>query len=90
MKGLHFEQRGEGNYYKVILHIGNCYVPVSDDILEELKQQASLSTDRFLAAFMDKVGYSSYLKEQIQTELANGGDTTAQASALQQFLRNLS
>ena len=90
MAGLHFEQRGQGNYYKVILHIGSCYVPVSDDVLDELKQHASVSTDRFLPVFVDKVGYSSYLKEQIHAELTNGGDSSAQTNALQQFLRDLS
>ena len=90
MKGLHFEHRGQRNYYKVILHIGTCYVPVSDDILEELKKHASLSSDQFLSLFIDKVGYSSYLKEQIHAQLTNGGDSAAQTNALQQFLRNLS
>lgn len=87
MTGLRFEQTGEGNYYKQILHIGDCYVPVSDEIMEELKQHTSATADRFLSVLLDKVGYSSYLKEQIQTQLAQGGNTSAQLSALQQSLQ---
>ncbi|GJL54694.1 MAG: hypothetical protein NPIRA02_18260 [Nitrospirales bacterium] len=86
MNGLRFERKGEGDYYKLILHIGDCYVPVSDDIIEVLTQQASAPADQFLSVLLDKVGYSSYLKEQIQTELAKGGNTSAQINALQQAL----
>ena len=87
MTGLRFEQKDEGNYYKVILHIGDCYVPVSDDIIEQLKQHTSATADRFLSVLLDKVGYSSYLKEQIQTQLEKSGNTSAQISALQQALQ---
>jgi len=85
--GLRFEQKGEGDYYKLILHIGDCYVPVSDDIVEVLKHHTSATADRFLSVLLDKVGYSSYLKEQIQSELVKGGNTSAQISALQQSLQ---
>ena len=87
MTGLRFEQKEEGSYYKLILHIGDCYVPVSDEIVEELKQHASATADRFLSVLLDKVGYSSYLKEQIQTQLEKGGNTGSQISALQQSLQ---
>lgn len=83
--GLHFERRGEG-YYRIILHIGSCYVPVSDEIVEDLKKQVTLSPDQFLDVFIEKVGYSSYLKDQIRQELTNGGDAATQASTLQQAI----
>ncbi|GJL52393.1 hypothetical protein [Candidatus Nitrospira salsa] len=86
MTGLRFERKGDGDYYKLILHIGDCYVPVSDDIVEVLTQHTSATADRFLSVLLEKVGYSSYLKEQIQSELARGGNTSAQISALQQSL----
>jgi len=89
MKGLHFESRGEDNYYKLVLHIGQSFVPVSDDIIETLKQHAADTPDRFLSIFLDKLGYSTYLKEMIQAELTQGGDTTGQVSTLQQFLKEL-
>jgi hypothetical protein len=90
MKGLRFESRGEGDYYKLILHIGQSFVPVSDDILETLKQHSADTPDRFLPIFLDQVGYSTYLREMIQAELNEGGDSASQLSALQQFLKELS
>lgn len=89
MKGLRFESRGEGNYYKLILHIGQSFVPVTDDIIETLKQHTADTPDRFLSIFLDQLGYSTYLREMIQAELTQGGDTTGQVSTLQHFLKNL-
>lgn len=87
MKGLSFEQRGEGHHYKVILHIDQCYVPVSDDVVQALIPYASSSPDQFLPVFLDKIGYSTYLREQIQAALNHGPDANTQIARLQQFLR---
>lgn len=89
MNGLRFERRGDGNYYKVILHIGSCYVPVSDDIVEDLKKQSALMGDHFLDFFLDKVGYSSYLKNQIKDELSKLGETPKQVTTLRQSILEL-
>ena len=89
MKGLRFESRREGDYYKLILHIGQSFIPVSDDIIEILKQHAADSPDRFLPIFLDQVGYSTYLKEMIQAGLNEGGDSVSQISTLQNFLKGL-
>jgi hypothetical protein len=86
-KGLRLEQRGERNYYKVILHIGSTLIPISDDIVEELKTHTALTPDQFFSIFVSKVGYSSYLQEQIRQEIREAGDLSAQMSALQQFFR---
>ena len=86
MKGLHFESRGDGNYYKLILHIGQSYVPISDDIIKILKGHLAETPERFLSIFLDQVGYSTYLKEIIQAELSRGGDTASQIKNLQHFL----
>lgn len=85
--GLRLELRGEGNYYKGILHIGSTLIPISDDILEELRAKTALSPDGFFRLFVEKVGYSSYLTEQIHQEVTNAGDLTSQMSAIQQTLR---
>ena len=87
MTGLRFEQKEEGNYYRLIFHIGDCYVPVSDDIVEELKQHTSATADKFLSVLLDKVGYSPYLKEKIQTQLEKGGNTSSQIGELQKSLQ---
>lgn len=90
MKGLHFESRREGDYYKLILHIGQAFVPVSEDIVETLKQHSEDNPDDFLSIFLDQVGYSSYLKEMIQSELREGEDSASQVRSLQEFLKRLS
>ncbi len=85
--GLRLELRGAGNYYKGILHIGCTLIPISDDILEELQANTALSVDEFFRLFVEKVGYSSYLQEQIQQEVKSAGDLQPQMSAIQQTLR---
>ena len=89
MKGLRFERLGTGRYYNVILHIGTTYVPVADETIEELKAQTLLSPDRFLELLILKLGYSSYLKEQIRNELKKSGDPITQVTVLQGAIRDL-
>lgn len=89
MKGLRFERLGNGRYYKVVLHIGSTYVPVSDEIVAELKAQSLLPAERFLELLIDKLGYSSYLKEQIRAELKSAGDPLTQVTVLQGAVRDL-
>ena len=89
MKGLRFERLGNGHYYKVVLHIGSTYVPVSDEVLADLKKQSLLPAERFLEFLVDKVGYSSYLKEQIRAELKSAGDPITQVTVLQGVIRDL-
>ena len=85
--GLRLELRGEGNYYKGILHIGSTLIPISDEILEELRTKTALSSEGFYQIFVEKVGYSSYLQEQIHQEVKNAGGLNSQMSAIQQTLR---
>ena len=85
--GLRLEIRGEGNYYKGILHIGDTFIPISDDILDELRAKIALPVSDFFHLFVEKVGYSSYLHEQIQQEVKNAGDLNSQMSAIQQAQR---
>ena len=89
MKGLRFERIGRDRYYNVIFHVGSTYVPVSDETIEELKAQSLLSAERFLDLLLDKVGYSSYLKDQIRTELKSAGDPVTQITVLQGAIREL-
>jgi hypothetical protein len=89
MKGLRFERLGDSGYYNVILHIGSTYVPVSDETVEELKAQSLLPPERFMDLLVDKLGYSSYLKDQIQQELKLGGDPLTQVTVLQGAIRDL-
>lgn len=89
MKGLRFERIGKGQYYNVVFHIGSTYVPVSDETVEELKGQSLLPTERFLELLVDRIGYSSYLKDQIRTELRSSGDPVTQITVIQGAIRDL-
>jgi hypothetical protein len=89
VKGLRFERIGNNRYYNVVFHMGSSYIPVSDDIVAELKAQSLLPVERFLDLLIDRVGYSSYLKEQIRTELKSSGDPVTQITVLQGAIRDL-
>ena len=89
MDGLRFERRSEEDYYKVILHVGSTYVPISDEDVEELKKKSKLSGGQFLEFFLDRIGYSSYLKDQIKAELLKIGTPTQQFSVLRRSIQEL-
>ena len=89
VKGLRFERIGKNRYYNVVFHMGSAYVPVSDETLEELKAQSLLPVERFLDLLIDRVGYSSYLKDQIRAELKASGDPVTQITVLQGAIRDL-
>ena len=89
MNGLRFERRGEGDYYKVILHIGSTYVPISDEDVEALKKNSMLLGGPFLEFFLDRIGYSSYLKDQIAVELQKIGNSSDQIAMLRQSIQEL-
>lgn len=88
-KGLRFERIGTDRHYNIVLHIGSTYVPVSDETFDALKAQALLPAERFLDVLVEKIGYSSYLKEQIRTELKANGDPHTQVTVLQGTIRTL-
>jgi hypothetical protein len=89
VKGLRFERLGRDRHYNIIFHIGSSYVPVSDETIDELKAQTLLSSERFLDLLLDKIGYTSYLKDQIRTELQASGDPMTQMTVLQGAIREL-
>lgn len=89
MKGLRFERIGGDRYYNVVFHMGSTYVPVSDETIAELKTQSLLPAERFLDLLIDRIGYSSSLKEQIRTELKSSGDPVTQITVLQGAIREL-
>lgn len=89
VKGVRFERIGTDRHYNVILHVGTTYVPVTDETIAELKAQTLAAPDRFLELLVQKVGYSSYLKEQIRTELKKSGDPVTQITVLQGAIRDL-
>ncbi len=88
-KGLRFERIGSDRHYNVIFHIGHNFVPVSDETIEELKAQSLLPPERFLEFLIDKIGYSTYLGEQIRAEVKRSGETVTQITVLQGAIRDL-
>ena len=48
-----------------------------------------MPAERFLDVLVDKIGYSSYLKDQIRAELQAAGDPTTQITILQGAIRDL-
>ena len=53
---VHYIRREDEDYYKVLLHIGSTYVPVSDEDVAELKKQSAILGDKFLE-FIAMVGF---------------------------------
>ena len=88
-KGLKFERIGTDRHYNVIFQIGDTYLPVSDEIVEALKAQSLMPAERFLEFLIEKVGYSSYLREQIRAELKRTGETVTLMTVLQGAIRDL-
>jgi hypothetical protein len=69
--------------------MGSTYMPVSEETLEELKVQSRLPAERFLDLLIDRVGHSSYLKDQIRAALQSSGDPVTQITMLQGAIREL-
>ena len=89
VKNLWFERLGTNRHYNVVFHMGNTYLPVSDETLEKLKAQSLLPVERFLDLLIDRVGHSSYLKDQIREALKSSGDSVTQITMLQGAIREL-
>ena len=88
-RGVWLERVGTNRHYNVVFHMGSTYMPVSEETMEELKAQSLLPVERFLDLLIDRVGYSSYLKEQIRAELKSSGDPVTQITVLQGAIREL-
>lgn len=89
VEGLRFEKRGEASYYRVLLHIGSTFVPISEEDVDELKKQSPIMGEKFVDFFLDRVGNSSYLKDQIRAELRKLGEVPKQISTLRQLILEL-
>ena len=88
-RGVWFERLGTNRHYNVVFHMGSTYMPVGEETLEELKAQSRLPAERFLDLLIDRVGHSSYLKDQIRAALQSSGDPVTQITMLQGAIREL-
>ncbi len=86
---LRFERRGDGEYYKVVLHVGDAYVPVGDEDVAALKTHGASAGDDLPDVFLNRLGYSSYLKERLERALLTFGDRAQQAAEIRRAIRDL-
>ena len=89
MKNLEFKRLGTNRHYNVVFHMGSTYRPVSEEPLGELKAQSLLPVERFRDLLIDRVGHSSYLKDQIREALKSSGDSVTEFTMLQGAIREL-
>lgn len=88
MKELHFKKM-QGGAYRVLFYIGEFFVPVDEDLIQDLKKQANGSPQEFMNVIQEKLGYNTYLKSAIQDILSSSNDPAAQAKSLIAEIRSL-
>ena len=88
VKELHFKKI-PGGTYQVLFYVGDFFVPVEEDLIQELKKQANHSPQEFLKLIIDKLGFTTYLKSAIQEVLNKSNDSAAQAKTLMTELQAL-
>jgi len=69
--------------------MGVGYVPASGEIVEEPEAQNLLPDETFLDSFINRVGCSSNLIDQIHLELKNSRDLVRQITVLPGAIREL-
>jgi len=73
----------------VVCHMGVGYVALSEGSVEEPETQSLLPDERLPDSFIDRVGCSSNLIDQIHSELKNSRDLERQITVLQSAIREL-
>ena len=85
----HGSSASGNRYYNVVYGMGSVYMPVSEETLEELKTKSLLPGEQFLDLLIDRIGCSSYPKEQILAELKASGDPVTEIAVLQDAMSDL-
>lgn len=85
MKGFDIKPAPQG-IYPAVCHLGYLYVPLTDEGLARLRAVAAASPEEFFKVFVEVVGVSTYLKEQIE-QIWKSVDTAEQARQLQQAVK---
>lgn len=83
MKTLEFERLQRGTY-AASLHAGGYSIPVTEEVLQQLKGMASSAPELFLKSVTERLGFNRYLKELIEEAIRNAGDPGALGRALQE------
>ncbi|HET6464713.1 MAG TPA: hypothetical protein VFH55_03780 [Nitrospiria bacterium] len=84
MKGLRFEWIGN-RHYSAVLHFGESFVPVEDNVLRLLSKQPEAPAEKFLEEVTERIGVNSYLKKTLRAAAAEG-DPRSQMAAIKEFL----
>jgi len=84
MKGLWFEWIGN-RHYGAVLHFGESFVPVEDNVLKLLSNQPETTSELFLEQVIERIGINPYLKKKIRAAAAEG-DSRTQFTGMKEFL----
>jgi hypothetical protein len=74
--------------YPAVCHVGDIYVPLTAEGVEQLRAVAQASPAAFYSVLLEVVGVSAYLKERVAQRWA-GIDPAEQTRRLQQDLSGL-
>jgi hypothetical protein len=83
MKTLEFERLRRGTY-AAWLHACGYSIPITEEVLEQLKKMDSSPPGVFLKAVCEKLGHNRYLKELIEEAIRKGGEPDLLGRALQE------
>ncbi len=87
MDGFTIEPAAQG-IYPAVCHLGDVYVPLTEEALDRLRSATTATPEEFYRLFVDAVGASAYLKEQV-AQLWAKGDPAEQTRRLQQAIAKL-
>ena len=88
MKGLHFK-KVEGGLYQFLFYVGDFFVPVEETLVQELKTHIHRPPEEFLKLIVEKLGYSSYLRNALQEVLNEANNPFDLAKTLVTDLQSL-
>jgi len=88
MKGFSIAPAPQG-IYPAVCHIGDSYLPLTEEGLARLKTAAEASPAEFYRAVLEIAGVSTYVKERI-AELWKEGDVGERSRQLQQAVKQFS
>lgn len=88
MKVLEFERLDRGTY-KASLHADGYSIPVGEEVLALIKDNADLPVTAFFDLLIERIGYNRYLKTLIKTSIEKAQDPTALHQSLLHDLTNI-
>ena len=87
LKGFAIRAAPQG-IYPAVCHVGDAYVPLSEEGLARLRAVADAPPDQLYAVLVEVVGVSTYMKTRIE-QLWQTVDAGAQSRLLQEAIKRL-